>query len=266
MKVKYDSIGIGYNLTRKPDTYLTQRMLIHLKPQADALYLDIGCGTGNYTCEFQKRGYSFIGIDPSETMLKKARTQNKQVIWKKGTAEHTGLPHESVDGITAGLTIHHWENLKKAFSELYRILKPKSRMVIFTSTPQQMKGYWLQHYFPNMMERSIKQMPTLNNVQIAMKNAGFEKISTEKYAVRPDLEDQFLYCGKENPELYFDEHIRNGISSFSDLSNKQEVATGLTELRRDINQKKIDEVMKSYQNKRGDYLYIIAEKPGLNFN
>ncbi|MGB5498441.1 MAG: class I SAM-dependent methyltransferase, partial [Maribacter sp.] len=143
MKVKYDKIGIDYNLTRKADKYLTEQLLFHLDPKENGLYLDIGCGTGNYTNELQKRGFQCIGIDPSIEMLEKAKSNNHQIDWRIGTAEKTGLADNSMNGIIGSLTIHHWTDLKKGFSELYRVLKPEGRIVIFTSTPKQMNGYWL---------------------------------------------------------------------------------------------------------------------------
>lgn len=66
-------------------------------------------------------------------------------------------------------------------------------------------------------------MPTLEKVKTAMKDSGIEFLKTHKYFIKPDLEDQFLYCGKQNPELYFDDQIRHGISSFSSLANRTEV-------------------------------------------
>lgn len=55
MKAKYDHIGINYNTTRKADRYLTEKLCEYLNPKLNGLYLDIGCGTGNYTNEFQKK-------------------------------------------------------------------------------------------------------------------------------------------------------------------------------------------------------------------
>lgn len=260
MKAKYNKIGKDYNNTRKPDPYLVQRMLFQLQPEKNKIYLDIGCGTGNYTNEFQKKGYYFIGIDPSEKMLNTAKGKNNKVDYRLGNAENTNLDSESVDGIIASLTIHHWTDLNQAFIELYRVLKPTGTMVIFTSTPQQMEGYWLNHYFPKMLQDSITQMPALIKVQTAMENAGFRLKNTEPYFIQPDLQDKFLYCGKENPELYFDESIRNGISSFSDLANLEEVKNGLQKLRADIDNGTINKVIQSYKNNLGDYLYIVAEK------
>lgn len=258
MEVKYDRIGIDYNRTRKADPYLTERLQVHLNPNELGLYLDIGCGTGNYTNELQKRGFQFIGIDPSSEMLDKAKIKNPQIEWQIGTAENTGLPDQYVDGIIGSLTLHHWASIKNGFSELHKVLKKDGRIVIFTSTPEQMRGYWLNHYFPEMLNDSIRQMPSLTYVENAMKNAGIEPIGTEKYFIRPDLQDQFLYCGKHAPELYFDEQIRNGISSFSDLSHREEVEKGLAELRMDLDSGKIKQIINEYENDLGDYLYIIG--------
>lgn len=261
MKAKYDTIGKDYNVTRKADPLLTENLIKYLAPNQKGIYLDIGCGTGSYTIELQKRGYQFIGIDPSERMLAVARNRSDKMEWRLGTAEQTGLPANYVDGIIGSLTIHHWTDLEKAFLELYSILKPNGNLVIFTSTPAQMQGYWLNHYFPKMLADSMVQMPTLARVQQAMERTGFEGLSTEKYFIQPDLEDKFLYCGKRQPEIYFDQKIRNGISSFSSLSNKVEVEQGLSALQSDIDSEKINQIISEYENQLGDYLYIIGRKP-----
>jgi ubiquinone/menaquinone biosynthesis C-methylase UbiE len=260
MKSKYDLIGDGYNVTRKADPYLTERLLQLLRPNKSGHYLDIGCGTGNYTNELQQNGYRAIGLDPSDQMLTEARKKNKSISWRLGTAENTGLEDRSVDGIIGSLTIHHWSSLTDAFTELSGILKSSSRIVIFTATPDQMKGYWLNHYFPKMLKASIDQMPTFERVKEAMEGAGIEVLNTEKYFVKPDLQDHFLYCGKQRPALYFKEEVRRGISSFSSLANQQEVEAGLMELRNDIASGKINSVIESYQNNEGDYLFVVGEK------
>lgn len=262
MKAKYDTIGKGYNVTRKADPLLTENLIKYLGPNKEGTYLDIGCGTGGYTNELQKRGYNFIGIDPSERMLAAAKKRNSKIEWGLGTAENTGLPPNHVDGIIGSLTIHHWANLEDAFQELYSIVKPNGKVMIFTSTPAQMEGYWLNHYFPKMLQDSIIQMPALPKVQQAMENADFEIVKTEKYFIQPNLEDKFLYCGKHQPEMYFDKDIRNGISSFSSLSNEVEVERGLSTLKSDIETGRIHAIIRKYENQLGDYLYIIGKKTG----
>ncbi|GAA4901137.1 hypothetical protein GCM10023311_28520 [Flaviramulus aquimarinus] len=261
MTAKYDSIGLNYNKTRKADPFIAECLFTNLNPKADGVYLDIGCGTGNYTNALQKKGFRFIGIDPSNKMLERAKLKNPNIDWRQGQAENTKIKPNSIDGIMASLTIHHWKDFEQGFSELYSILKPNGTIVIFTSTPKQMKGYWLNHYFPKMLEDSMTQMPSLKTIENVMNHSGFLISKTEIYNVKPDLKDLFLYCGKHNPKLYLSPKIRQGISSFSSLANTTEVETGLIELHKDIANNTIQKIINSFKNDLGDYLFIIGKKP-----
>ncbi|MEM7102749.1 MAG: class I SAM-dependent methyltransferase [Bacteroidota bacterium] len=257
---RYDKIGIGYDSTRKADPYLAQRMydLIH-SGKANSLYLDVGCGTGNYTSALNAKGLRFIGIEPSEEMLDKARVKNETITWKKGYAESLDLASESVDGVLVSLTIHHWKDLNKGFQEIARVLKKDGKVVLFTTLPEQTKAYWLYHYFPKMIEDSIKILPKLEVVKAAFSKAGLKLVEQEPYFVKPDLEDWFLYCGKHDPERYFNEDIRKGISSFSLIAHQKEVEKGLQKLRADIDNGTIKNVMKEYENDMGDYLFLVGK-------
>jgi ubiquinone/menaquinone biosynthesis C-methylase UbiE len=260
MQTKYDKIGIGYNRTRKADKYLVGRFYHHLNPEKGKQYLDIGCGTGNYTIALNNQGVYFTGIDPSNEMLNIARSKSEGIEWIKGNVEAIPLGNYLFDGAIASLTIHHWDDLNAGFTELSRVLKPKSSLVIFTSTPKQMESYWLMHYFPKMLRTSILQMPSQETVEKSLMNAGFEIIGTEKYFVNNELEDLFLQSGKYNPELYLKEEVRQGISSFASFSNQEEVEKGLQELKKDIETGKINEIIEKYESDQGDYLFIISER------
>ncbi len=257
--IVYNSIGIGYNSTRCADPYLSERLYQLLNPESGKLYLDIGCGSGNYTLELAKRGIAFWGMDPSAIMLDEAKSKFSEINWLFGFAENIPLKDEQFDGAIATLTIHHWNNLEISFTEINRVLKPGSRLVIFTSTPEQMQGYWLNYYFPNMMTEANNKMPSLTKVENALNNAGMKIIVTEKYFVRDDLQDLFLYSCKNQPELCFDENIRNGISTFALQSNKDEVQNGLSNLRLDIDNNYLKAIKRQYENDFGDYLFIISE-------
>ena len=123
-----------------------------------------------------------------------------------------------------------------------------------------MKGYWLNKYFPKMLKESIAQMPTFVQIENATENAGFKSIKTEKYFIQNDLEDLFLYAGKNRPELYLDEDVRKGISSFANLSIKEEVKNGLNDIKNDIETNKINQIISDYKNNDGDYLFVVIEK------
>lgn len=257
---KYDRIGKHYNKTRKADHYLAEKIFQHLAPHKKGVYLDIGCGTGNYTRALNQKGLNFVGVDPSTEMLKKANINSDKIQWKTGNSEHIPFENEIFEGVLASLTIHHWADLEKSFTELNRVLKPSGKFVIFTSTPEQTFGYWLYHYFPKMIKASAQQMPKLEAIEIALNENSFEVIEIEKYLVREDLEDLFLYSGKYRPEFYLNPQIRKGISSFSDLANAEEVASGLEKLNEDIESGRIKKIIENFENETGDYLFIVSIK------
>lgn len=256
----YDLIGGGYNRTRTADPFLAARLFTLLAPRKDLRCLDVGCGTGNYTVALASRGCSFYGVDPSAKMLEQAKRKSHSVFWTQASAENLPFEDEFFGAATASLTIHHWKNLEKAFTEIHRVLKNKSNLVIFTAFPEQMKKYWLNHYFPKMLKASMDVMPGRKTVEAALKSAGFAAVEEEKYFIEPDLQDLFLYSGKQRPALYLDEQVRNGISSFTVLSNKEEVENGLRKLKDDLENENFSKIAGRYESNAGDYSFVVAAK------
>lgn len=260
MKAKYDRIGGKYNRTRRADKYLTERLVSNLSSTVDGKYLDIGCGTGNYTIALSERNIDLVGVDPSIQMLRRASERNNLVKWIIGRSDQIPFGDEFFDGVLATLTIHHWDDLDSSFAELNRVLKANSKFVLFTSTSEQMKGYWLNHYFSEMLKSSMRQMPSMAKISGCLISSGFEVIEQEKYFVSEDLEDSFLYSGKNDPQMYLDEEFRFGISSFSDLANASEIEKGLERLTEDIATGKVFEIIEDFKNDAGDYLFVVSRK------
>ncbi|HEX8637622.1 MAG TPA: class I SAM-dependent methyltransferase [Pyrinomonadaceae bacterium] len=256
----YDSIGVDYNRTRTADPFLAGRLVSLMSPRENSRILDIGCGTGNYTVALVEHGYSFCGVEPSETMIEQARRKSDSIVWTQAAAEELPFEKEFFGAAMATLTIHHWKNLEKGFAEIHRVLKKESNFVIFTSYPEQTGNYWLKHYFPVMLKDSMAVLPEREKLLTALESAGFIVAAEEKYFVRPDLQDLFLYSGKQRPELYLNAQVRNGISSFSALSNKHEVETGLQKLSDDLKNGNFAEIARKYESDSGDYCFIVATK------
>lgn len=258
----YDTIGANYNATRKADPHISEKIFQLLNPGPAGTYLDIGCGTGNYLHALTNMGLSFYGIDPSETMLQAARLKNPQTTFINGKAENIALPDNFFSGAIAVLTIHHWESLRQGLKEIHRVLKPGVKIVFFSFTPEQMKGYWLYHYFPAMIESAMKIIPTLKEMESLLIASGFTAIDSEPYFVQDGLQDHFMYSNKHRPEMYLSAEVRNNASAFSALAAKDEVEHGLVSLKMDIASGKIGGIMEQYKNNLGDYLFITAIKSG----
>lgn len=256
----YDEIGKGYDVTRQSDPYLTGRIAEHLQIKQDGQYLDLACGTGNYTTALASEyGGRWTGLDVSTRMIEEAKKKTESINWMIGDCAALPLPDCNFSGVLCSLAIHHFASLSKAFQEAFRVMQP-GRFVIFTATPEQMQHYWLCEYFPKAMHASILQMPALSSVTEALRDAGFELLITEHYEIKDNLKDLFLYSGKSNPSMYLDPSVRAGISTFAKLADNDEIQTGCKRLAEDIESGKISLIQSRFEHSDGDYLFVVAEK------
>ena len=254
----YENIGQGYNLTRQADPYLVEQIITLLKIHSRGCYLDLACGTGNYTLALAAHGGKWTGIDHSSVMIKEALIKSSDITWNVSDAEELPFDNESFDGTIITLALHHFRYPVRVFCELARVLKCGASLVLFTSTAEQMKSYWLNHYFPEAMQQSIAQMPTLADTINAIEQGGFYIDKRQPYAVLPDLQDFFLYSGKHRPEIYLDKRMRQGSSTFATLADPDEVAAGCAKLSDDIISGRFSEIYNQYDNRDGDYIFIRA--------
>lgn len=253
----YNHIGLDYDRTRRADPYLLSRLRALLGLEAGATCLDVACGTGNYTTGLAAAGLVMTGVDIAQRMISvaAAKAQAGQALV---LADGASLPlrERSHDGAVCTLALHHFPGLVPVFTEVRRVLRG-GRFVLFTSAPEQTRGMWLRHYFPTLIERAAMQMPAIASIDAALLTAGFGAIAHERYEVRPDLQDLFLYSGKHRPERYLDPQVRAGISSFATAA-PDEVDAGLRRLEGDIATGEIENVIRSARHTDGDYLFVTA--------
>ena len=193
-------------------------------------------------------------------MIQAASQRSSDIGWQVADAEAIPFANSSFDGAIVTLALHHFSDLMRVFSELARVLKSGSPLVLFTSTAEQMENYWLNHYFPEAMQRSIRQMPTLTHTLNCLNQSGFSVDKCKLYFVSPDLQDFFLYSGKNRPEIYLDERMRRGSSTFASLANQHEVINGCEKLSDDIISSNFKKIYNQYDDRNGDYLFIRAIK------
>lgn len=261
-KAVYDTIGKSYDNTRNPDPVITKTLLELLCLDKKGRYLDIGCGSGNYTGALASMGLSIEGVDLSLEMLNKARKKYPQVLFHHGDAKKLAFPDNIFDGVVCILATHHIGDNLATFQSAYRVMKA-GRLVLFTATPEQMQHYWLCHYFPQMMKNSAVMMSSFSELQLALTTAGFHTVQKIPFLVSNQLQDWFLHAGKYRPEIYLDQNVRDGISSFHLFSKPDELTTGLKQLKNDIDSGDIHKIIENYATDQGDYLFVTAEKNAL---
>ena len=166
-------------------------------------------------------------------MLAQAWQKSSTIAWAQSSADAPSFPDAAFNGAICTLAIHHFPDLESPFAEVRRTLHSGS-FVIFTGLAEQMRHYWLCHYFPETMARSIEKMPSESQVRAALSRSGFKSVKVTPFFVTNDLKDLFLYSGKHRPGLYLDPAVRANMSSFANLAPTAELQDGLARLTADL--------------------------------
>lgn len=149
----YDRIGrVGFFGTG----HLHRRRALEragLRPGMDAL--DVACGTGAVTramLEVLGGKGRVCGVDPSEGMLSEAR-KSVPAEFQPGQAEALPFPDASFDFLAMGYALRHVADLRQAFAEYQRVLRPGGRLLILEiSRPQTRVGLVLSRlYFRDLL-------------------------------------------------------------------------------------------------------------------
>ncbi|MBC8087955.1 MAG: methyltransferase domain-containing protein [Phycisphaerae bacterium] len=258
----YNRIGIGYDNTRRADPYIAGRLASLLRPDHGGRYLDVACGTGNYSAALcNLSGASWFGCDQSLQMLRAAFEKDAGVSWSAANVEHLPFASGTFSGAICTNALHHFSDLARVLTDLRRLLTTGARCVVFSATREQMQRYWLNEYFPDAMARSAATMPTEAALLRAANEAGIVLRSREPYHIQPDLLDHFLYSGKHDPARYLDRSVRAAISTFAAHAAQDEVARGCQRLAMDIHSGRFDDIAMTYQNSGGDYAFWAFEAP-----
>ena len=112
------------------------------------------------------------------------------------------------------------------------------------------------------MNKAIENIPKTTDINQCLLKVGFHSAKFHPFIINNDLEDLFLYCGKNRPLIYLDPLIRNNIKTFKMFSSSLELKSGLIKLKEDINTGKIANIISKYSSSIGDFSFIVANKSG----
>lgn len=118
------------------------------------LLLDVGCGTGNFSLEFARRGIDVIAVDPSSEMLSvatdKAKRENLSVLFLNQSGEDMDL-YGTVDGAICCLdTVNHITDkrtLQRFFNRISLFLEAGKLFIFDVNTEYKHKNVLADNSF-----------------------------------------------------------------------------------------------------------------------
>ena len=117
------------------DPQILARVVALAVPQPDWVVLDIATGTGHTALALAPHVRAVIGIDLTPEMLgESARLQAARgvsnVTYGLADVHHLPFPAETFHLVTCRRAAHHFSHLRRAVSEMHRVLRVGGRLVI----------------------------------------------------------------------------------------------------------------------------------------
>ncbi len=167
-----------------------QRVAARLMP-ADLVLADLGCGTGYFAEALLGLCRRLILVDSSPRMLEEAerrlaaRGADTVVEARAGELDRLPIADAELDGVVAGMVLHHLATPDAALAEMRRVVRPGGTAVVLELAPH--REQWMHEA---LGDRHLGLDPEL--VAEGLRDAGFEDVSLEM------VEDR--YCPRSPAE------------------------------------------------------------------
>lgn len=172
---------------REGDIYPELRAWVDREDPIDIL--EIGSGQGICSSQIDLENRAYTGIDPSPTLLARAKElyagRNRSFVL--GSAYALPCSDRAFDAAFSVAVWHLLDNLKQAAEELSRVLRPQGTFLIITSNPDAY-ALWLQS--PRAHEEL--HLHTLEAIQSSLRSAGLEIRGTETFRVTEKSEGKAI--------------------------------------------------------------------------
>lgn len=172
-KVVSDYNGYDYkkifwdDADRKYEDMADRLAIRRLLPKKMENFVDIAGGYGRLAKEYLNRAEKITIFDYSETELADAKKEfGDRINTKQGDIYNIPFKDNTFDGMIMVRATHHFKDMKKVMSELYRILKPGGVLVIEVAnkkTLPKMFRYWLRRSDINPFDKKPSNLKGLNS-------------------------------------------------------------------------------------------------------
>lgn len=186
-RITFEEMADLYNETRPSYPEELVEDVIRLSGVGrDGRILEIGCGPGNATLLFARRGYRLLGIELSERLAQYARQRCAafaNAVIMQSAFEAYELPPHSFD-LAISAEAFHWIQPEIGYPKLMQVLKPTGTIALFWQVPQDPQTEW-SWAIDELFQRHA---PQFENPHHSFTLEWLEKL------IRGNLRD---YCGLE---------------------------------------------------------------------
>jgi SAM-dependent methyltransferase len=147
----------------------------------NARALDVGCGTGFNVARLRERGFSVIGVEPSDDMRKRAVANNPGADIRDGDIEDLSLESGSFDVVLCIEVIRYLLDPGPALAELARVLKPGGVAIVTAAPRWSLNGYAAVNLVTSRVQvpsfmKLRQSFMSVRSAEAAMRSAGFSDV------------------------------------------------------------------------------------------
>lgn len=185
VKKHFDQIARRYDhyKARNKFYYTQLKSLLNDLIKDGSNILEIGCGTGDLlACLNPKRG---LGQDISSKMIKLATKKHptKKIIFT--STDLKSLRKRNFDYIFMSDVIEHLEDIEDTFSQIYRLMTPKTVFVCTMANPLWEPALMLAEKLGLKMPEGKHYRRTFSEIKILLKNTNLQVIAHDHRLLFP---------------------------------------------------------------------------------
>lgn len=162
-----------------------------LLKNASGEVLELGCGTGANLEFYDNTVTRLVLTEPSRFMQRKIKSklsackvQNVEI--RDDQAEHLSFLESSFDVVVCTLVLCSVQNLEKALAEIYRVLKPRGKLIFIEHVAAEnntKRNRW-QHRIEPLWKRIAAGCHLTRKTEKAIGDAGFNVIEIARQSMR----------------------------------------------------------------------------------
>ncbi len=156
----------------------------------DDVVVEVGCGTGRLTLPLRAMTSGrVVGVDTEPGMLAVARQKDPagRIAWILGSAYRLPIAGGSATLVLMGMLVHLLKQRRRAFREAWRVLRPGGRLSIWTFTPEHVRDFYLNEFFPSVARIDAARFKAPDTLERELRSAGFSAVASERQRTAGEL-------------------------------------------------------------------------------